>query len=376
MSVFPLTGNEVVLCNPPQNTVTTGQIAALASTTASALPVSDKNGIMMPFFFYPNNPYTDATCQALLALFRQFHDVPVILVFNIGNPGGPGNVWDGNWAAAITLFRGAGCYICGYADTAFGARSPAAVQADIANWNAIYSATPVQGIFLDEMAFDASYIPLYQSYYAFAKAAGYGFVIGNPGTNEGGTYYAANPPTADLINIHENSNWISAATAEGNFVGGHSNYLWSKNAVLVYDQPTFDTNLFNSIKNYAKYFYITDANLPNPYGAVSSYLSQTMAACSSSGSNYFYNVPTTGFTLTITAPYTILDPAGTLATGTIKFPATPQDGDRLSVSSSHAITGLTLNGNGQTISNAATTLAAGGTLHYIYNAALTTWYVI
>lgn len=88
--------------------------------------------------------------------------------------------------------------------------------------------------------------------------------------------------------------------------------------------------------------------------------------------------PTTGFTITIgdDIKRLILNPAGTLATGTIKFPATPKDGQVVYISSTQTITALTLSGNGNTVKNAVTTLTSGplNAVAYYFDLATTTWY--
>jgi hypothetical protein len=64
----------------------------------------------------------------------------------------------------------------------------------------------------------------------------------------------------------------------------------------------------------------------------------------------------------------ILDPAGTLAVGTLTMPSAPTHKWLLSISSTQTISSLTLNPNtGQTISNAVTTLAAGVPVRYQIN---------
>lgn len=96
-----------------------------------------------------------------------------------------------------------------------------------------------------------------------------------------------------------------------------------------------------------------------------------------SDQSYSLQVPTTGFSITIAdnTSALILNPAGTLATGTVTMPATPIDGQIVRVSSSQIVTGLTVSANsGQTISNAPTTLAAGAGFGYIYNVSGTNWF--
>lgn len=93
--------------------------------------------------------------------------------------------------------------------------------------------------------------------------------------------------------------------------------------------------------------------------------------------SYDYQVPTTGFSYTFAAGVQtlILNPAGTLATGTITMPASPSDGMTVRFSSSQIITLLTVNANtGQSIVSAVTSLALGGGAVYIYRLANTTWY--
>lgn len=91
--------------------------------------------------------------------------------------------------------------------------------------------------------------------------------------------------------------------------------------------------------------------------------------------NYDYQVLPSGFSYTFIGYQTLLlDPSGTLASGTITFPLTPAGGMTIKISTTQAITTLTLNGNGKTIVNPATSLAANQTLTYIYNSVNTKWY--
>jgi hypothetical protein len=92
---------------------------------------------------------------------------------------------------------------------------------------------------------------------------------------------------------------------------------------------------------------------------------------------YDYQVLTTGFTYTFAAGTQVLvmNPAGTLATGTITMPASPADGMTITFSSSQQITALTLSGNtGQSVVSAVTFLPAKTGVSYVYRLANTTWY--
>lgn len=96
---------------------------------------------------------------------------------------------------------------------------------------------------------------------------------------------------------------------------------------------------------------------------------------------YSKQVPTTGFSITIAAATQtlILDPAGTLATGTITMPAKPADGQQIRITCTQIITALTVSANaGQSITNAPTAfnpnLTGSQGYEYMYVIANTTWY--
>ena len=95
-------------------------------------------------------------------------------------------------------------------------------------------------------------------------------------------------------------------------------------------------------------------------------------------SGYSKQVPVTGFTISVglSVSQLLLDPAGTLATGTINFPSAPVDGQKLTISSTTIITALTLAYAGGTIKNPVTTLAAGQAVGWQYVVGNTTWYRI
>lgn len=90
-----------------------------------------------------------------------------------------------------------------------------------------------------------------------------------------------------------------------------------------------------------------------------------------------FQTPTTGFTITLNNGdwHVILDPASTLATGTITMPPAPFDGQIINIRSSQQITALTISPNaGQSVKGTPTTLALGGIIEAVYRAANTTWY--
>lgn len=95
---------------------------------------------------------------------------------------------------------------------------------------------------------------------------------------------------------------------------------------------------------------------------------------------YDYQAPTTGFSYTFSAGTNVLvmNPAGTLATGTITMPSAPADGMTITISTTQEITALTLNGNtGQSIGGSQVErLPANSAMQFVYRLTNTTWYRI
>ena len=89
-------------------------------------------------------------------------------------------------------------------------------------------------------------------------------------------------------------------------------------------------------------------------------------------------VPVTGFTITPADNISLLflNPAGTLATGTITFPAHPGSGQAFCWLSSQTQTAVTMTANtGQTLVGTAVTAGVAGTEYcWRYIAATSTWY--
>lgn len=92
---------------------------------------------------------------------------------------------------------------------------------------------------------------------------------------------------------------------------------------------------------------------------------------------YDYQVPLTGFSITLSnfATNLILDPAGTLATGTLTMPAAPLNAQICGVACSQAVTALTMNPNaGQTLNGGLTAFVGNDFAQYQYVQAITTWF--
>jgi hypothetical protein len=254
-------------------------LSGSATTVVSSLVLdSDMTGVLIPGYYYPANPYSDTAFQNLLQIIRGAH-VPVLYVVNPAD--GPGTVEDGNYTAAMRLLQGAGATVLGYVATGYAARDPALVHADVDGWGTVYPSITLDGIFYDEMPYDPgtgnANVSLYQDYCTYAKNKAYAIVVANPGTNQQGVWYAADPPTADVIVTWENSAYPVESDLQGNFIGGHADYSWKRNAVLVHSQ-TFNATTFAMMAKYAKWLWITDDVMPNPWDAFPTFMPQMFAA--------------------------------------------------------------------------------------------------
>ncbi|MBB3453894.1 hypothetical protein FHT86_002150 [Rhizobium sp. BK313] len=96
---------------------------------------------------------------------------------------------------------------------------------------------------------------------------------------------------------------------------------------------------------------------------------------------YSYQIPLTGFAITVPnfTSLLYLNPAGTLATGTLTMSATPSDGQRFCVEDTQTQTAITVSANtGQTMLTsiglgAVTALVANTRVCWYYNAPLAGW---
>jgi hypothetical protein len=266
--------------------------AAIACDTAPILPSGEATkitngnvGVILPAYFYPNNPYTDPTCARLLGLIRKNKDVPFLVAVNPDD--GPGTVWDGNWAAWIKLLKAAGASVLGYVSTTYAGtitpfRTEAQVKADIDQWHTLYADALVNGIFLDEQTNDAtaSSVALYAEYTNYCHARSLYPVVGNPGANSVGANFSTR--TCDVMIVHENPAWADVATMEtamlGNYVDGHVDYSPTLRAALIYSATApLDTFFYRKLLRYVRFIYITDDVLPNPWDSLSPLLEETLS---------------------------------------------------------------------------------------------------
>lgn len=126
------------------------------------------------------------------------------------------------------------------------------------------------------------------------------------------------------------------------------------------------TRWFQDVANYLMAVANSLSTLSSNFSALPALSSQSL------------QTPLTGFSITIptNTRSMLLNPAGTLASGTITMPPNPVvDGQFVTIASSQTITTLTVLANsGQTLNGAVTTLPLNGFATWQFNLSTTTWY--
>ena len=191
---------------------------------------------------------------------------------------GPGSSPASNYVSQVAASQGAGVDVVGYVHTSYGSRSLATVENEIAEYESWYH---VDGIFVDEASTSCSteasyYAPLYAYIHA---QPGLDLTILNPGEATNQCYMAA----ADVVLGFEGSpsDLATAGPLPSWTAGFPAGRFWgvvygASSGVLASTLATLAADGFGEV-------YVTDQNLPNPYGALPSYWSQELTAAVGTG---------------------------------------------------------------------------------------------
>ncbi|HLK17241.1 MAG TPA: spherulation-specific family 4 protein, partial [Fimbriimonadaceae bacterium] len=151
--------------------------------------------LLVPAYFYPSG-------SGLNDWARMSAVAPQVDLTAILNPNsGPGASVDPNYVAVDDSLRSAGGHVLGYVYSSYGARSLAAVEADIDSYLGMYG---VDGFFIDEMASSPADHAYYKTLYNYIHAKSPNLrVVTNPGTSFDQSYLA--DPVADTVVSFEGS---------------------------------------------------------------------------------------------------------------------------------------------------------------------------
>jgi hypothetical protein len=277
--------NERVLTPSTEFTVTDGgsggnyslSVNAISGKKIQGRTVYSKTtvncGIIIPFYQYPSNVYTNASANLILDLKRKYQDVVVTVVLNPSS--GPGTETDGNYTALIKRLLGAGITVLAYVYTSYGSRPITDIQNDINTYLNLYSFSSVNGqygIFLDEMSTSnsSSMLTYYKSIKEYAHNLGLYPVFGNPGADLPADVFI-NESCDDYLIYEDNKIWPTEDYLKGDFYDGHSDFDYSQRYASILNVP-FDAEKIQMMAKYCGGIYVTDAPFNSAYSVLPSYL--------------------------------------------------------------------------------------------------------
>lgn len=221
--------------------------------------------VAVPSYIYPGPAWTQIDAG------RPPVDLAVI------NPdSGPGSAPDPNYAAQVVASHAAGVDVIGYVHTSYGSRSINTVEHEISEYESWYH---VDGIFVDEAATSCSleasyYAPLYNYIHS---QPGLDLTVLNPGTFTNQCYIDA----SDVVLTYEGTpgGLPSAGTPPSWTISYDPSRFW----YVVYGASNVNSlpSILSTVgAEGVGQVYVTDQNLPNPYGVLASYWSQELAEVS------------------------------------------------------------------------------------------------
>jgi hypothetical protein len=238
-------------------------------------------GILTPAYFYPA-PGSDWDKLTAAAPY-----VPVTAILNPNS--GPGAAVDPNYAAAVDHLRAAGGKVIGYVHTSYTNQPLSRVYAEINDYRRWYH---LDGVFIDEMTSDAvnSHILYYQKIDEYIhNLEPHWTVVGNPGTNTPSSYAKV---ANELVLFENGTGYDTYRPPSWQTKSSPAHF-----ANLVYDvssTATMQADVQLAADRHTGWVYVTDANLPNPYGALPSYWTDLVDAVAANNSG----IPGGGLTTT------------------------------------------------------------------------------
>ena len=218
-------------------------------------------GTIVPLYTDPSS----LTWTHLASAARAHPSVRVVAVVNPNN--GPTPTADPAYTTGIASLRAAGVRVIGYVRTGYGTRATADVAADVDLYAAQYPT--LDGIFFDEAAiYETGHETTYTTESSHARAAGFAFLVANPGTAPNAAYASL----FDVALVYE-SNGVPAAATLASFASSRS-----AAGIIPYAVATLDPAYVRSVRADVEYVYLTDDDLPNPWDTLPTYFDALLTA--------------------------------------------------------------------------------------------------
>ncbi len=245
-----------------------------AQPIRSAGPGPASAPVPVPRFAVPAyfNPLWDATGWQDLAALG-----PAVS-FAILNPGsGPGRTVDSAYSKPIDAVQASGGRVIGYVDTAYGTRPSAAVLRDLMRYQSWYS---LRGVFLDQVPSGRDHLAHYRRIVEAARHRGFDFFAINPGVIPDPGYVEL----ADVVVTFEGP-WL--AYRDHAAVDWTTDHPAERFCHLVHSTPLEElaTALNLARERHVGAFYVTEQSGANPWGSLSTQLTQMAAVGHTSGTS-------------------------------------------------------------------------------------------
>jgi Spherulation-specific family 4 len=242
-----------------------------AVSTASSLINSPCQNVVIPAYFYPGGGWTRATDS---------HPVPRIMILDVSGSGA-GSAPERKYQTAVKQAQAAGITVMGYSDTNYTLRSPAAIEADVRNYQAWYGVTD---IFLDQVSSGRGQLGYYRNLSRYIHGANPGSaVMLNPGTYPDRQYMSV----GDILLVFENT---YASYLSLQVPGWVRRYPATRFAHVIY--ATSASQLSHAIslarQRHAGFVYVTNGTGLERYNSLPAYWSgenRIIAGCAPGGAD-------------------------------------------------------------------------------------------
>jgi hypothetical protein len=266
--------------------------ASIASPTYAAPTVH--SGVVVPLYIYPDSTWTTIALTA-----KANPNVPIIAIINPNN--GPGSSSDPTYLAAVQNLQSSGVTVLGYVATGYGNNAISSEESQINKYHSWYN---IDGIFFDEMSNTAGYESYYSTLNSFVKSNGMTYTMGNPGTSVPPSYIGI----LDNLCIYESVGYPSLS-----FIT-YPGYPESNFGLIAFG-VSYDAAFVAGAAPLVGYMYIDNLKGANPYSALSSLFSQTVATLAATNSQTSSSTTTSAST-TISTTSTSATSSSTPTTST------------------------------------------------------------
>lgn len=253
---------------------------AFSSVLTGPLSVTEtvsthQTGVFVPLYEYPDVGDPENLWSAVMAHKQEHALVPFAVTINPWS--GPGTWRDPNYVEGTEALRESGIeYVLGYVPTDYARQTGGTTLADIKAMMDTYRAwyPDVNGIMLDEVNSGAGELAFYTELVEYARAAGFQYVVANPGTKIDSQYIKI----FDNLIIYENKVPPSVSQLQENtyFPTYDPRYF----SFAVKNVAALDAAYVDEASEYVSFLYLTDdvesLSDPNPYNTLPRYFEELL----------------------------------------------------------------------------------------------------